>query len=30
MNEVVYGSAAKMGRASAMASDESAPMIRPL
>ena len=28
--DAVYGSAAKMGRASAMASDDSAPMIRSL
>ena len=30
MKDAVYGSAASMGRASAMASDERAPMIRSL
>ena len=29
-NDAVYGSAASMGRASAMASEDSAPMIRSL
>ena len=30
MKDAVYGSAASMGRASAMASEDSAPMIRSL
>jgi hypothetical protein len=30
MKDAVYGSAASMGKASAMASDDSAPMIRSL